>query len=61
MEDMNTSDRLLHNGVVAMCPDCRDERLLVPVDTFEYCCTTCDAAVALFDVGAAQERVRASA
>jgi uncharacterized protein (DUF983 family) len=61
VEDMNTSDRLLHNGVVAMCPDCRDERLLVPVDTFEYCCTTCDAAVALFDVAATPERVRATA
>lgn len=57
---MNT-DRLLHNGVVAMCPDCRDERLLVPVDTFEYCCTTCDAAVALFEVETPTPPVRVRA
>jgi hypothetical protein len=38
---------LLLRGTVGPCPDCRDERILLPVDDagFELCCTDCDAAV----------------
>ncbi|HET6560273.1 MAG TPA: hypothetical protein VFG72_00210 [Marmoricola sp.] len=44
---------LMLRGVVGPCPDCRDERILLPVDDagFELCCTDCDAAVALVEVG----------
>jgi hypothetical protein len=40
---------LMLRGLVGPCPDCRDERILLPVDDagFELCCTDCDAAVVL--------------
>lgn len=42
---------LLMRGTLARCPDCSEERLLVPVDGArdEYCCTGCDAGVVLLD------------
>ena len=47
-------------GVVARCPDCADERIMLPVDDdgFEVCCSDCDAAVLLVEVsfGAAEHR-----
>lgn len=37
---------LMLHGTVDRCPDCGDERVLLPSDGFEgFCCTTCDAAV----------------
>ena len=36
-------------GTVALCPDCGDERVLVPVLHDEFCCTSCDAAVFVLD------------
>ncbi len=38
-------------GVRGFCPDCGDDRILLPVDgaAFEFCCTDCDAAVLLLD------------
>ena len=48
------SNLLMLAGVTAVCADCGDERLFVPVDagapTGEYCCTSCDAAVFLLSV-----------
>jgi hypothetical protein len=48
------SNLLMLAGVTALCADCGDERLFVPVDvdgpTGEYCCTSCDAAVFLLSV-----------
>ena len=48
------SNLLMVAGVTAVCADCGDERLFVPVDgdapTGEYCCTSCDAAVFLLSV-----------
>jgi hypothetical protein len=48
------TDRLMLSGVKAVCTDCGDERILVPVDHFgtegEFCCTSCDAAVFLLAV-----------
>ena len=40
---------LMLRGLVGLCPDCQDERILLPVDDagFELCCTDCDAAVVL--------------
>ena len=40
---------LMLRGLVGPCPDCRDERILLPVDDdcFEFCCTDCDSAVVL--------------
>ena len=36
---------MLH-GTVARCPDCGDDRVLVPTDGPDgFCCTSCDAAV----------------
>lgn len=61
---MDKSDVLMLTGTVAQCPDCGDERILVPVDfadgvddldgpdggdTAAFCCTTCDAAVVVLD------------
>jgi hypothetical protein len=49
----NKSDILMLSGVVALCADCGDERIFVPVDDgcdfdgCEFCCTSCDAAVFL--------------
>jgi hypothetical protein len=39
-------------GVTGFCPDCGDERLLVPADEdgFEHCCTDCDGAVLLLQL-----------
>jgi hypothetical protein len=39
-------------GVTGFCPDCGDERLLVPgeEDGFDYCCTDCDGAVLLLEL-----------
>jgi hypothetical protein len=43
---------LMLRAVAGLCPDCRDERILLPVDDagFELCCTDCDAAVLAIDV-----------
>ncbi len=52
----NGSEVLMLEGVVAVCADCGDERIFVPVedrcavDGCEFCCTTCDAAVFLLEV-----------
>jgi uncharacterized protein (DUF983 family) len=52
----NSSELLMRTGVVALCPDCGDEGLFVPVedacavDGCEFCCTRCDAAVFLLEV-----------
>lgn len=37
---------LMLHGVTGTCPDCRDERLLLPVDDdqLEWCCLDCGAA-----------------
>ncbi len=42
-------------GLVGRCPECHDERILLPVDDagFELCCTDCDAAVMLVEAGRA--------
>jgi hypothetical protein len=46
-------ETLLH-GTLGHCPDCADERLLLPTDGYDgYCCTACDAAVFPFEVVAA--------
>lgn len=39
-------------GVTRHCPDCDDERILLPVDDdcFDFCCTDCDAAVLAVEV-----------
>lgn len=39
-------------GITGRCPDCGDERILLPVDDdcFEFCCTDCDAAVLLIEL-----------
>ena len=39
-------------GLVARCPDCGDERIMLPADEngFELCCTDCDAAVLVLDL-----------
>ena len=54
---------LMLKGLVGPCPDCRDERILLPVDDagFELCCTDCDAAVVLVEVGPAVAPLRLSA
>ena len=48
------AERLMLTGVSAVCTDCGDERILLPVDHFgtggEFCCTSCDAAVFLVAV-----------
>lgn len=43
------SDILMLRGIVALCPDCSDERVFVPVDSAAYCCTSCDAAVLMLE------------
>ena len=51
-----SSETLMRTGVVALCPDCGDEGLFVPVedgcavDGCEFCCTRCDTAVFLLEV-----------
>jgi hypothetical protein len=55
---------LMLRGLVGLCPDCRDERILLPVDDagFELCCTDCDAAVVLVETtGPVAAPVRLSA
>lgn len=42
---------LMLSGVTGLCPDCGDERILLPTDDeFAYCCTDCDAAVLLLEL-----------
>ncbi len=67
----NTARTLMLTAVMAICSDCGDERIFVPVEDgcvtgkpekcCEFCCTTCDAAVFLLDVvdntGTADRRV----
>jgi hypothetical protein len=45
-------DLLMRWGTQGYCPDCADDRILLPADEdgFEFCCTDCDAAVLLIDV-----------
>jgi len=45
---MDKSQVLMLHSEVAMCPDCGDERVMVPIGDGELCCTTCDAAVFAF-------------
>lgn len=46
---------MLH-GVSGLCPDCGDERILLPADEdgSAYCCTTCDCAVWLVELRGAE-------
>ena len=42
-------------AVTGLCPDCGDERILLPTGdvadpSLDYCCTACDAAVLLLPV-----------
>ena len=47
---METSEVLMLRGTVAWCPDCGDERVLLPTDGADgFCCTSCDAAVFVLD------------
>lgn len=44
------ADHLMLSGVVRSCPDCAAERIFVTTDEcrddrFEFCCTTCGAAL----------------
>lgn len=52
---------LMLRGVTGLCPDCGDERFLLPADEdgFEFCCTDCDAAVLLVDVMSFADRFAA--
>jgi hypothetical protein len=47
----DASHLLMTHGMTALCGDCGDERLFVPVEepswAGEFCCTSCDAAVFL--------------
>jgi len=56
------AQRLMRSGVSAVCTDCGDERILVPVDHFgtegEFCCTSCDAAVYLLAMPGSERRRR---
>lgn len=54
VEGMDRTEVLMRRGTLALCPDCGDERLMVPVEDDpaglrapEFCCTGCDAAVLL--------------
>ena len=50
VEAMETSEVLMLRGTVAWCPDCGDERMLLPTDALDgFCCTSCDAAVFVLD------------
>jgi hypothetical protein len=45
-ETIDGIEVLMLRGTVGRCPDCGDDRLLLPTDGFDgYCCTSCDAAV----------------
>lgn len=48
-------------GVTGWCPDCVEERLMVPVDDggADYCCTGCDGAVDLVHLAAPLTRAYA--
>jgi hypothetical protein len=51
--DREAMDELLMlRGVTGRCPDCEDERVMLPADDdgFEFCCTDCDAAVLLVEL-----------
>lgn len=43
-------------GVVGLCHECGDERILLPVDDdcFVFCCSDCDTAVVLVDYPCAE-------
>jgi hypothetical protein len=45
-------DILMRWGSQGFCPDCADDRILLPADEhgFEFCCSDCDAAVLLLDL-----------
>ena len=43
---------LMLRGTVGWCPDCGDERVLLPTDGHDdFCCTSCDAAVFVLAAG----------
>ncbi len=52
----DTAALLMLTGTMALCPDCGEVTLFVPVDEgcaidgCEFCCTACNAAVFLLDV-----------
>ena len=52
-------DILMLSGVVAFCTECRAETIFVPVECegpgCEHCCTACDSAVFLVDLGSTQQ------
>lgn len=50
------------NGVSGLCPDCGDERILLPADDdgAAYCCTSCDCAVWLVEICAPASDLRAA-
>jgi len=45
-------EMLMLRGIAGRCPDCGDERILLPIDDddFEFCCTDCNAAVMLLEL-----------
>lgn len=51
MRSMNDrAETLMLSGIAAACPDCRAERIFMPVEECdgegcEFCCTSCGAAV----------------
>lgn len=47
---MDPAKSLMLGGIVAQCPDCGSEQILVEVAPTDYCCAGCDAAVVLVDV-----------
>ena len=46
----NASELLMLRGVWALCADCDSEQVFLPIETGEFCCTGCDAAVFLLEV-----------
>ena len=46
----NGSELLMLRGVWAQCADCGSEQVFLPIETGEFCCTGCDAAVFLLEV-----------
>ena len=61
---LDMDDILMLSGVVAFCSECRAETIFVPVeceggvfDRCEHCCTACDSAVFLVDIGSSQQRL----
>jgi len=53
--------QLMTTGTTAWCADCDAETVFVAVADGEHCCTVCDAAVFLLDVGPAQPWRRTTA